>query len=169
MRATTRRTVSAPLEGDTRGLLDPDALDLSFELRVRQLDANLGQVALGEIASARRSCISGRLRLIAWRRRRGVFRLVRWRGVVEHLLDGLRLGRELVEGELRVGDIVEALGFRGDQTSLEQVKLLEQLMVSDTQICERVLGLLELVAQRRVVVAQRRDLACHRNEALVVL
>jgi len=39
--------VSAALEGDARGLLDPDALELSFEQRVRQLDAHLGQITLG--------------------------------------------------------------------------------------------------------------------------
>jgi hypothetical protein len=38
---------------------------------------------------------------------------------VEHLLDGLRLGQELVERELRARDVVEPLGLRDDQAPLE--------------------------------------------------
>ncbi|MGD0680096.1 MAG: hypothetical protein ABSC94_32340, partial [Polyangiaceae bacterium] len=36
--------VSAALESHARGLLDPDSLGLSLELRVGQFDTNLGQV-----------------------------------------------------------------------------------------------------------------------------
>jgi len=40
-------SISAALEGDARDDLDADALGFALELGVRDLDAHLGQVALG--------------------------------------------------------------------------------------------------------------------------
>jgi len=40
------------------------------------------------------------------------------RGGIEHLLDGLCLRQEQIEGELRVGHIIGSLGLRDEEASL---------------------------------------------------
>ena len=153
-------TMATALVGDPRGHLDADALGFAFELGVRDLDAHLWQIALVEISSTARwgarptSALVLRLRL-----RRCLCFTVGFgaTGRVEDLLDRLRLGQELVERELRVGDVVEPLGFRDDEAPLEQVQLLEELVVADAKIRERAVGTRELIAERRVLGGEDSD------------
>ena len=67
--------------------------------------------------------------------------------MLEHLLERLRFGDELVERELRVGDVVEALGLGDVEAPLEKMELLEDLVIARTQARERIMGPRELAAQ----------------------
>jgi hypothetical protein len=66
---------------------------------------------------------------------------------------------------LRVGHIVEALGFRDDEASLEQVQLFEQLVISDAQVGRvgRASGRKPAAGRpcKRAQAGKRRDLTDH--------
>jgi len=91
------------------------------------------------------------------------------RGGIEHLLDGLCLRQEQIEGELRVGHIIGSLGLRDEEASLRQIQFFEQLPVSHAQVRERLVSLCELIAQGCVVIAQRSNFVRQRDEALVLV
>ena len=164
-------TVAATLVRDARAFVGADAVRLALELGIGELDANDRKQACLEIASTRRR-ISGPLPpllliYLVGRRRVGGSRIAARR--VEDLLDRLRLREEPVEGELRVGDIVKALGLRDNEAPLEQMQLLEQLVISHPKVCEGPFRARQLAAQRGVVATQKRHLGDERADTLIAL
>ncbi|XXU93386.1 hypothetical protein WME85_38065 [Sorangium sp. So ce1153] len=124
---------SAALVAESRGLLDPDARRRRIELRTGELDADDGQVRLGQVATALAAGPSFRpsgvvvLPLVA--------RLAL--GGVECLLETLDLEEHRVERQL-LGAHLGALRLGHEQSTSEKLQLLERTGVGAPELRERI-------------------------------
>ncbi|XXU01137.1 hypothetical protein WMF20_15700 [Sorangium sp. So ce834] len=143
---------ASTLVAESRGLLDPDARRRRIELGTGELDADDGQVGLGQVAAALAAGPSFRplgvvvLPLVAALALGGIQGLFEALDLEEH-----RVERELLRAHLG------ALRLRHEQAAPQQLELLERMRVGAPELRERVARSHELTLRRGELRFELRD------------